>query len=101
MLSDRVLFEIYRDTAYTGRFRVVCYTELHEGNRDPEIARAASGEHVYDGFYKVWKADEAKAAIEGVVRRLNDGEALPEDEIRRILAPFDPTAALRGPEVGP
>ncbi|MCI0343250.1 MAG: hypothetical protein L0216_19250 [Planctomycetales bacterium] len=93
MIHDRVMFEIYRDTAYTGRYRVVCYTELHEGNRDPEIARASAGEHVYDGFYRTWKADEAKAGIEGVVRRLNDGEALSEEEIRSLLAPYDVVAA--------
>ena len=85
MESDKVMFEIYREAAYTGKYRVVYYTELNENNKEWEINRALSGEHFYDGFIKNYRKDEAKDIIEAILRRMNDGEK---------LAPADVEAAL-------
>ena len=38
--SDKIMFEIYRETEYTGRYRVVYFTELQEHNKESEINRA-------------------------------------------------------------
>jgi len=34
MESDKVMFEIYREATYTGKYRVVYYTELNENNKE-------------------------------------------------------------------
>ena len=76
MDSEKVMFEIYRDGVYTGKYRVVYYTELNENNKEWEINKAMAGEHFYDGFIRNWKKDEAKDIIEAVLKRMNDGEKL-------------------------
>ena len=85
MESDKVMFEIYREAAYTGKYRVVYYTELNENNKEWEINRALSGEHFYDGFIKNYRKDEAKDIIDAILKRMNDGEK---------LAPMDVESAL-------
>lgn len=80
------MFEIYRDTVYSGRYKVVYFTELDEHNKETEINRAMAGEHVFDGFLKNYRKDEAKAVIEQLLERLNNGERLDAQEIRRALA---------------
>jgi len=62
--TDRIMFEIYRETTYSGRYRVVYFTELNDHNRETEINRALAGEHFYDGFITSFRKDEAKAIIE-------------------------------------
>jgi thiaminase len=86
MESDKVMFEIYREAAYTGKYRVVYYTELNENNKEWEINRALSGEHFYDGFIKNYRKDEAKDIVDAILKRLNDGEK---------LTPMDVESALR------
>ena len=81
MESDKVMFEIYRDGTYTGKYRVVYYTELNENNKEWEINKAMAGEHFYDGFIRNFRKDEAKDIIESVLKRLNDGEKLTPDEL--------------------
>jgi hypothetical protein len=66
--ADKVMFEIYRETEYTGRYRVVYFTE-----------------HFYDGFIKNYKKDEAKQIIESLLVRLNNGEQLEPQEVERAL----------------
>ena len=85
MDSDKVMFEIYRDGTYTGKYRVVYYTELNENNKEWEINKAMAGEHVYDGFIRNWKKDEAKDIIDAVLKRMNDGEKLSPDDIESAL----------------
>ena len=41
--SDRVMFEIYRESGYDRLYRVVYYTELSERNRDLEIVSSPWG----------------------------------------------------------
>ncbi|MGZ4817742.1 MAG: hypothetical protein ACXVZM_10660 [Terriglobales bacterium] len=86
MESDKVMFEIYREAAYTGKYRVVYYTELNENNKEWEINRALSGEHFYDGFIKNYRKDEAKDIVDAILKRLNDGEKLTPDDIETALS---------------
>jgi len=85
MDSDKVMFEIYRDGTYTGKYRVVYYTELNENNKEWEINKAMAGEHFYDGFIKNYKKDEAKDIIDALLKRMNDGESLSSNDIEREL----------------
>jgi hypothetical protein len=88
MESDKVMFEIYREAAYTGKYRVVYYTELNENNKEWEINRALSGEHFYDGFIKNYRKDEAKDIIDGILKRMNDGEKLVPADVESALTEF-------------
>lgn len=85
MDSDKVMFEIYRDGTYTGKYRVVYYTELNENNKEWEINKAMAGEHFYDGFIRNWKKEEAKDIIDAVLKRMNDGEKLGPNDIEQAL----------------
>ena len=83
--SDKVMFEIYRETEYTGQYRVVYFTELGDHNKETEINHALAGEHFFDGFIKNHRKDEAKEIIDGILGRLNRGEALAPGEVERAL----------------
>jgi hypothetical protein len=83
--SDKVMFEIYRETGYTGKFRVVYFTELQDHNKETEINHAMAGEHFFDGFIKNFGKDEAKEIIDGLLSRLNSGERFEPTEIERVL----------------
>jgi hypothetical protein len=83
--SDKVMFEIYRETEYTGKFRVVYFTELQDHNKESEINHALAGEHFYDGFLKSYRKDEAKQIIDRLLDRLNHGEKLDPQEIESAL----------------
>lgn len=85
MESDKVMFEIYREGTYSGKYRVVYYTELNENNKEWEINRAMAGEHFYDGFIRNFHKDEAKDIIDAVLKRLNDGEKLTPDDVEAAL----------------
>jgi hypothetical protein len=90
LASDQIMFEIYRETTYSGRYRVVYFTELNDHNRDTEINRALSGEHFYDGFIKSLRKNEAKQIIEEAVAQLNAGGAVDPQALAEALAPFAP-----------
>ncbi len=90
MESDKVMFEIYREPDYNRAYRVVYFTELGEHNKEYEINRALSGEHFYDGFIRNYRKDEAKKIIEGLLRRLNAGEALSPDDVESALSEYTP-----------
>jgi hypothetical protein len=85
MDSDKVMFEIYKDATYTGKYRVVYYTELNENNKEWEINKAMAGEHFYDGFIKNYRKDEAKDIIDALLKRMNDGEPLSSFDIEKEL----------------
>lgn len=85
LVSDKLMFEIYREAGYGQQFRVVFFTELDEHNKEGEINRALAGEHFFDGFVPAAKLTEAKAAIAVFLRRLNGGEVLSADEVRASL----------------
>ena len=86
--SDKVMFEIYREIEYTGRYRVVYFTELNDHNKESEINHALAGEHFYDGFIVNRRKDEAKGVIEDIIRRLNDGERVGASDVELALAGY-------------
>ena len=86
--SEKVMFEIYRDKTYTGKYQVVYYTELDDHNKEHEINRAMAGESFYDGFLKNYTKDEGKQVIDRIVERLNQGEKVEAGEITAALSEF-------------
>jgi hypothetical protein len=88
--SDKIMFEIYKDTLYKKDYRVVYYTELTEHNKHIEINRAMAGEHYFDGFIKDYRKDDAKKIIEKIISDLNDGNMVKPEEIREMLREFIP-----------
>jgi hypothetical protein len=90
MEADKVMFEIYRESTYTGKYQVVYFTELDEHNKEHEINRALAGEHFYDGFIKNFRKDEAKEIIDGLLKRLNEGEILTPDDVEAALEKYLP-----------
>jgi len=86
--SEKTMFEIYRDLAYTGKYRVVYFTELQDHDKEREINQAFAGEHVFDGFLKNWGKEDAKRVINGLLERLNAGEPLGAADIESALAPY-------------
>ena len=88
--SDRVMFEIYKETTYTGQYRVVYFTELQDHNKEQEINRAMAGEHFDDGFIRNYRREQAKEVINAIIERLNHGENVSKAQLERELAPFKP-----------
>jgi len=83
--SDKVMFEIYRETEYSGKYRVVYFTELQDHNKETEINHALAGEHFFDGFIKNFRKDEAKEIIQNLLTRLNEGEHINPQDVERAL----------------
>ena len=83
--SDKIMFEIYREKTYSGKFRVVYYTELDEHNKEWEINHAMAGESFFDRFLKNYRKEEGKEIIERIVERLNQGEKLEAAEVTAAL----------------
>ena len=88
--SEKIMFEIYKDTLYNKNYRVVFYTELNEHNKHAEISRAMAGEHYFDGFIKDYKKNEAKQIIEDIVNELNEGKQIPHNEVKDRLKEYTP-----------
>ena len=88
--SDKIMFEIYQDTLYNKKFRVVYYTELNENNKHSEISRAMSGNSYFNGFIKDYRKDEAKQIITEIVESLNEEKLIPVDEIKNRLKEYTP-----------
>lgn len=83
--ADKVMFEIYRETEYTGKYKVVYFTELQDHNKETEINHALAGEHFFDGFIKNFRKDEAKEIVADLLKRLNSGEKVDALEVERAL----------------
>ena len=60
---DKIMFEIYRETEYTGKYRVVYFTELQDHNKESEINHAMAGEHLYDGFLRSYRKDALPTSL--------------------------------------
>jgi len=86
--TKKVMFEIYRDADYGGRYRVVYFTELGEHDKTAEIDNAMRGEHVFDGFLLHRERNQAKQVVDEILARLNGGEEVGEDAIRESLQPY-------------
>ena len=86
--TKKLMFEIYRDADFNGRYKVVYFTELGEHDKETEIAHAMRGEHVFDGFLLHRERNEGKQVVEQILERLNEGETIPASEIQQALAPY-------------
>ena len=82
------MFEIYKEKAYTGEYRVVYFSELDDHNKDIEIDRAMKGDHFFDGFILTLKKERAMKQIEDIVYRLNEGETLDDQYLNNQLKEF-------------
>ena len=81
---NKIMFEIYKEK-YSGQYKVVYFTELNDHTRETEIGKALSGDHVYDGFIKEFKKDDAKQIIEHLLDQMNDGEEVTSEDIEAAL----------------
>ena len=86
--SQKIMFEIYRDSARGGAYRVVYFTELDEHNKEKEINDAMRGDHIFDGFIRNHNKEDAKRAVTQLLERLNQGETISESAIAAALKPF-------------
>jgi hypothetical protein len=86
--SDKVMFEIYRESEFGRQYRVVYFTELDEHNKEKEINEAMRGEHVFDGFLRNYTKQEGKRVVAAIVERLNSGQSVSAADIERELKPF-------------
>jgi hypothetical protein len=85
---DKIMFEIYKDSAQEDEYKVVYFTELDEHSKQTEINNAMHGEHVYDGFIRYNSRDQGKRAVSLILKRLNAGEGLDPQVIERELKSF-------------
>jgi hypothetical protein len=86
--TKKVMFEIYRDSSLTGKYKVVYFTELGEHDKDTEIADAMRGEHIFDGFLLHRERQEGKQAVDQILTDLNRGEPLDPSAIEQKLKPY-------------
>jgi hypothetical protein len=86
--TDKLMFEIYKESTYSGRYCVVYFTELQDHNKEFEINRAMSGEHFFDGFIRTYRKDQAKDTIGKLLERLNNGEKLTPAQVEGELKPY-------------
>jgi hypothetical protein len=86
--SDKVMFEIYRESEFGRRYRVVYFTELDEHNREIEINDAMRGQHIFDGYLRNFAKQEGKRIVAQILERMNSGETLTAADIERDLKPF-------------
>ena len=91
LASDKIMFEIYKETAYAGRYKVVYFTELQDHNKELEISHAMAGEHFYDGFIRNYRKEQAKGVINQILERLNNGENVSAAEVEQQLQPYAPS----------
>ena len=87
---DKIMFEVYKEATYSGKYRVVYFTELQDHNKEAEINRAMVGEHFFDGFIRAYRKEQAKETIDKLLNRLNEGEAITKADFERELKPFTP-----------
>ena len=86
--TKKVMFEIYRDSDFGGKYKVVYFTELGEHDKENEIDNAMRGEHIFDGFLLHRERNQAKQVVDEILDRLNRGEEVNEDAIRKSLQPY-------------
>jgi hypothetical protein len=86
--TKKVMFEIYREASFSGKYKVVYFTELGEHDKEEEIAEAMRGDHVFDGFLLHRERNQAKQVVDEILGRLNNGEQVGEDAIRESLQPY-------------
>jgi hypothetical protein len=88
---NKIMFEIYQEK-YSSEYKVVYFTELNDHTRETEIGKALSGDHIYDGFIKEFKKDDAKQIIDRLLNQMNDGEELTSEDIETALEDHIPAS---------
>ena len=83
--TKKVMFEICREAEFSGRYKVVYFTELGEHDKETEIADAMRGEHIYDGFLLHRERSQAKPIVDEILERLNRGESVDSAKIEQML----------------
>ena len=86
--TKKVMFEIYREADFSGRYKVVYFTELGEHDKETEIAEAMRGEHIFDGFLLHRDRSQAKQVVDRILDQLNRGEPVDRNQIEQTLQPF-------------
>jgi hypothetical protein len=86
--EKQIMFEIYREPADYGCYRVVYFTELGEHEREREIGNALRGDHIFDGFLLSRERWQAKQAVQRILERLNNGATVDPADIEHELKPF-------------
>jgi hypothetical protein len=86
--TKKLMFEIYREADFSGRYKVVYFTELGEHDKEAEIADAMRGEHIFDGFLLHRNRNQAKQILEQILDRLNNGEVITSSEIEQTLQAY-------------
>lgn len=86
--TKKVMFEIYRENDFSGRYKVVYFTELGEHDKETEIADAMRGEHIFDGFLLHRDRSQAKQVVDEILERLNRGESIGSADIEQLLQPY-------------
>ena len=86
--TKKVMFEIYREASYSGRYKVVYFTELEEHDKETEIQEAMRGEHVFDGFLLHRERNQGKQIVGEILERLNRGEDIDPNTIEQNLQPY-------------
>jgi hypothetical protein len=86
--TKKVMFEIYRDSDFNGKFKVVYFTELGEHDKEKEIEDAMRGEHIFDGYLRNHNKQEGKRIVTEILERLNAGQRLSPSDMERELKPF-------------
>jgi hypothetical protein len=86
--TKKVMFEIYREADFSGRYKVVYFTELGEHDKETEIADAMRGEHIYDGFLLHRDRSQAKQVVDEILERLNRGDSIGSADIEQLLQPY-------------
>ncbi|MGA2903723.1 MAG: hypothetical protein ABSD98_07825 [Candidatus Korobacteraceae bacterium] len=86
--TKKVMFEIYCDADFGGRYKVVYFTELGEHDKATEIENAMRGQHIFDGFLLHRERNQAKQVVDEILERLNRGEEVNEAEIKQSLEPY-------------
>ena len=86
--TKKLMFEIYREADFSGRYKVVYFTELGEHDKETEIADAMRGEHIFDGFLLHRDRSQAKQVVDEILARLNRGESIASAEIEQFLQPY-------------
>ena len=67
--TKKVMFEIYRDSDFGGKFKVVYFTELGEHDKETEIENAMRGQHIFDGFLLHRERNQAKVVVDEILER--------------------------------
>ncbi len=84
--SDKTMFEIYRESDFNKKFRVVYFTELDEHNKESEINHALMGDPVFSGFLKDELKGKGHQIIDDILKEMNEsGETYSEEIISARL----------------